>query len=221
MQTDESGYQGQSSELPPRKPACPDQIGAQRRVAARECLVCSTVPVGGSRSPWSLASERKDMNRQSEHAFDRVLSVSMEDLAIILRGMGKAPWAEFLLNPRRLRGSDFLMRWSQGLWSEERLTQAVNSTGKYFALPYGPSGTAPDKDVRAFELYFERLEQAGLGHIKRPDLLVYRIQDKAKVDSAVRQLGGLSELPFTPEADAKMQDLLEHAVVAVECENSL
>jgi len=145
----------------------------------------------------------------------------MEDLAITLRGMGKAPWAEFLLNPRRLRGSDFLMRWSQGVWSEERLTQAVNSTGKYFALPYGPSGTAPDNDVRAFELYFERLDQAGLGNIKRPDLLVYRLQDKAKVDSAVQQLGGLSELPFTPEDHAKMQDLLEHAVVAVECENSL
>jgi hypothetical protein len=76
----------------------------------------------------------------------------MEDIGITLRAMGKAPWADFLLNPRRLRGSDFLMRWSQGVWSEERLTQAVNATGKYFALPYGPSGTAPDNDVRAFEL---------------------------------------------------------------------
>ena len=159
--------------------------------------------------------------RQSEHPFERALSVSMEDIAIVLRGMGKAPWAEFLLNPRRLRGSDFLMRWSQGVWSEERLTQAVNSTGKYFALPYGPSGTAPDDDVRAFELYFERLEKAGLGGIKRPDLLLYRVKDRAKVDSAVRELKGLSELPFTPEDDPRMRDLLEHAVVAVECENSL
>ena len=25
----------------------------------------------------------------------------------------------FLVNPRRLRGSDFLMRWAQGRWSEE------------------------------------------------------------------------------------------------------
>ncbi|MDI6776588.1 MAG: AccI family restriction endonuclease [Syntrophales bacterium] len=159
--------------------------------------------------------------RKSEHPFERALAVSLEDIGIVLRGMGKAPWAEFLLNPRRLRGSDFLMRWSQGVWSEERLTQAVNSSGKYFALPYGPSGTAPDNDVRAFELYFERLENAGLGNIKRPDLLIYRVQDKAKVDSAVKELNGLSELPFTPEDDSKMQDLLEHAVLAVECENSL
>ena len=35
------------------------------------------------------------------------------------------------------------------------------------------------------------------------------------------KLNGLSELPFTPEDDSKMQDLLEHAVLAVECENSL
>jgi hypothetical protein len=161
------------------------------------------------------------MNRHTEHPFEKVLSVSMEDIRLTLRAMGNTPWADFLLNPRRLRGSDFLMRWSQGVWSEERLTQAVNATGKYFALPYGPSGTAPDNDVRAFELYFERLEEAGLGNIKRPDLLIYRVQDRAKVDSAVKGLNGISELPFTTEDDPKMQDLLEHAIMAVECENSL
>lgn len=69
------------------------------------------------------------------------------------------------------------MRWSQGVWSEERLVQAVNQTKQYFALPYGPSGTAPDDDVRAFELYFERLEQAGLNDLKRPDLLIFRSAD--------------------------------------------
>lgn len=113
------------------------------------------------------------------------------------------------------------MRWSQGVWSEERLTQAVNATGKYFALPYGPSGTAPDNDVRAFELYFERLEKAGLGNIKRPDLLIYLTRDKPQVDEVVKNLNGVSELPFTPEDDPRMQDLLRYAVIAVECENSL
>jgi len=161
------------------------------------------------------------MTRHHDHPFERVLSVSMEDIRMTLRAMDNAPWAEFLLNPRRLRGSDFLMRWSQGVWSEERLTQAVNATGRYFALPYGPSGTAPDNDVRAFELYFERLKEAGLGNIKRPDLLIYRASDKVKIDSAVKSLSGISELPFTPEDDPKMQDLLEHAIIAVECENSL
>ncbi len=161
------------------------------------------------------------MARHSEHPFEKVLAVSTEDIRMTLLSMGNAPWAEFLLNPRRLRGSDFLMRWSQGIWSEERLTQAVNATGRYFALPYGPSGTAPDNDVRAFELYFERLEKAGLGNIKRPDLLIYRTRDKARIDSAVKVLNGISELPFTPEDDPNMQVLLEHAIIAVECENSL
>ncbi len=156
-----------------------------------------------------------------EHPFERALAVSKEELAITLRGMDKVPWAEFLLNPRRLRGSDFLMRWSQGAWSEERLTEAVNAAGKYFALPYGPSGTAPDDDVRAFELYFERLDKAGLGGIKRPDLLLFRLSSKDTVDSLIAQLGGLSELPFTAEEDPRMQELLARAVIAVECENSL
>ena len=106
------------------------------------------------------------------HPFERILSVSIEDIEFEFRGHASVAWADYYLNPRRLRGSDFLMRWSQGVWSEERLTQAVNQTDEFTALPYGPSGTAPDDDPRAFELYFERLEKAGLGQIKRPDLLM-------------------------------------------------
>ena len=113
------------------------------------------------------------------------------------------------------------MRWSQGVWSEERLTQAVNDTGRFFALPYGPSGTAPDNDVRAFELYFERLEKAGLGKIKRPDLLIFRSENRAQINAAINQLGGVGELPFISEDDPCMTVLLEKTILAVECENSL
>jgi hypothetical protein len=161
-----------------------------------------------SKTPWN-------------HVFERDLAVHSVDISLTLRRPGTVPWADFLLNPRRLRGSDFLMRWSQGVWSEERLTQAVNATGLYFAMPYGPSGTAPDEDVRAFELYFERLEKAGLGGVKRPDLLIYRFQDKGLVESVAAQAGGLGELPFIPEDDPRMRILLDNAVMAVECENSL
>lgn len=161
------------------------------------------------------------MTTPHEHPFEQFLSVSTEDIRLTLRAMGHTPWADFWLNPRRLRGSDFLMRWSQGVWSEERLTQAVNATGKYFALPYGPSGTAPDNDVRAFELYFERLEAAGLGNIKRPDLLIFEAGERARIDKLVDALHGIAELPFIPEEDQKMQELLAYAVIAVECENSL
>jgi hypothetical protein len=154
------------------------------------------------------------------HPFERALSVTVEDIEFTLRGHSFAPWADFLLNPRRLRGSDFLMRWSQGYWSEERLIEAVAKTGRYYPIPYGPSGIAP-KEVRDFELYFERLEHAGLGQLKRPDVLIFRNEDRQEVSSIIASLGGLTELPFTSEANAEMQRLLELAIVAVECENSL
>ncbi|MFM6847005.1 MAG: AccI family restriction endonuclease [Dolichospermum sp.] len=113
------------------------------------------------------------------HPFEKVLSVSKEKIELELKYINEINWADFWLNPRRLRGSDFLMRWSQGVWSEKRLTDAINQTNQFYAIPYGPSGTAPTNDVRAFELYFERLESAGLGKIKRPDLLIFKIEEKS------------------------------------------
>lgn len=154
-------------------------------------------------------------------AFEDWLSVFVDEIEFALRGHLPLEWSKFLLNPRRLRGSDFLMRWSQGVWSEERLIQAVNETEEFFALPYGPSGTAPDNDVRAFELYFERLDAAGLGKIKRPDLLIFRKSDQAKVQKNVEQIGGILELPFTLEDNRQMRQILSKAIVAIECENSL
>ncbi len=128
--------------------------------------------------------------------FEKILQVCVEDIELRLNGCGALEWSDFLLNPRRLRGSDFLMRWSQGVWSEERLIQAVNDSQEFFAIPYGPSGTAPDDDVRAYELYFERLEAAGLGAIKRPDLLVFKKSDEEVIRRVIRELGGLEELPL-------------------------
>lgn len=157
---------------------------------------------------------------RSRRAFDLALTVSAEELEFDLRQV-PIPWDDHLLNPRRLRGSDFLMRWSQGRWSEDHVIQAVNDTGRYYALPYGPSDTAPDDDIRKFELYFERLEEAGLRDMKRPDILVFRFDDHSRVDTVVQNIGGVGELPFTPEDDPRMQELLSLTIVAVECENSL
>jgi len=153
------------------------------------------------------------------HPFEKALSVSTEDIELELRGVKEISWSEFWLNPRKLRGSDFLMRWSQGVWSEKRLIDATNKTNLFYAIPYGPSGTAPTDDVRAFELYFERLEAAGLGHIKRPDLLVFQISDKPFVDKFIANIGGEEELPVITED--KLQTLIQKAIIAVECENSL
>lgn len=63
------------------------------------------------------------MTPNPAHPFEVALSVSATDIEFQLHGHDSVPWADYLLNPRRLRGSDFLMRWSQGVWSEERLTK--------------------------------------------------------------------------------------------------
>jgi AccI restriction endonuclease len=152
-------------------------------------------------------------------SFEKILSISEEEIEFNLKGFGLVPWGEFLLNPRRLRGSDFLMRWSQGAWSEHCVVKAVNATQEYFAIEYGPSGVAPDNDVRAYELYFERLDKAGLGDIKRPDLLIFDRKNESIVKKLVNDIGGKEELPFTPER--KLEKLISLAIIGVECENSL
>ncbi len=153
------------------------------------------------------------------HSFEKVLSVSIEDIEIQLSGFISVPWSDFLLNPRILRGSDFLMRWSQGLWSEQRLIHTINQTKGFYAIPYGPSSVAPSDDVRAFELYFERLEKAGLGQMKRPDLLIFNKSDQNEINGIVAKIGGEHELPFIPEEN--LSSLLDKSLLAVECENSL
>ena len=158
---------------------------------------------------------------QAHHPFEKALTVCSEGLQDVLHNFPALPWLDFWLNPRRLRGSDFLMRWSQGVWSEHRLIESVNETGSFFAIPYGPSGTAPTGSVREFKLYFERLEAAGLGKVKRPDLLVFSSGDRTKVEGKISTAGGLAELPFIPETDPRIASILADAIVAVECENSL
>lgn len=174
-------------------------------------------------------------------SFDRELSIGIENIEFELRGCGEIPWLEFLLNPRRLRGSDFLMRWSQGLWSEKRITEGINQTSKYFALPYGTSSTAPENDVRKYELYFELLDKAGHGNIKRPDLLIFNIKDKPFVQTKISNIDrkykipfifnensdqqeylvGEQIFPFIHEDDKDVKEILSKAIIAVECENSL
>ena len=171
-------------------------------------------------------------------AYEREIAVSEVDLVFGLQSFGDIPWADYLLNPRRLRGSDFLMRWSQGRWSEDRFREVVEGTRRYFALPYGPSGTAPSNDPRQFELYFEHLAAAGLDSIKRPDLLIFEATRREEVRDVLAAIEQLYPLPFSPssrkeqysgwerlsfvrEEAPEMQHLLRTALLAVECENSL
>ena len=154
-------------------------------------------------------------------AFEQFLSATVEDIELEFTGFSYIPWANFILNPRRLRGSDFLMRWNQGVWSERIVIEAVNNTREFHAIPYGPSSVAPDDDVRAYELYFERLNEAGLSQLKRPDILIFRKSDATEIENLVHALGGEDELPFISESEEAIQRLISKAIIAVECENSL
>lgn len=155
--------------------------------------------------------------------FERMLEVSEAELVLNLAWAGQIPWDDFFLNPRRLRGSDFLMRWSQGRWSEDLLIKAVQETGKCLAIPYGPSSAAPDNDVRESEIYLEKLEKANPSARKRPDLLILPMGAFRRIESSLQKIGGTPpnypNLPFVDERE--LQFLLDEALVAIECENSL
>ncbi len=152
-------------------------------------------------------------------AWERELLVPTVETTLDLRLLPPLVWSSFLLNPRRLRGSDFLMRWQQGVWTEKRFIEALSGVRDFFAIPYGPSSVAPTDDLRAHELYFERLEAAGLGSVKRPDLLIFHERHQNQVPDLLEKAGGVEELPFVPEEE--LRDLVRLAALAVECENSL
>jgi len=180
------------------------------------------------------------------HLFEQALLVSEDELELSFLFVDASPWEQFLLNPRRLRGSDFLMRWSQGKWSEDRLLAAIEDTGEFFAVPYGISSVAPDEDPRASELYFEFLERADAGEIKRPDLLVFPMRVHKEVQDILQDIGALpapasvvsmeeqedalrffqglqpeQRLPFFEESHPLLQSLIHLSLLAVEAENSL
>jgi hypothetical protein len=125
---------------------------------------------------------------------------------------------DFRFNPRRLRGSDFLMRWSQGRWSEEIVIRALNQTRQFGVIPYGPSTIAPE-DPHELELFFETMDtiaQEG----KRPDLLLY---EKTRFHwartSLERRLGNIEKIVETPST--QLRDVIVQAHAALEIENSL
>lgn len=55
--------------------------------------------------------------------------------------------------------------------------------------------------------------------MKRPDLLIFDKSDKDEISEMVADLGGEDELPFIVEKE--LSAILDKAIIAVECENSL
>lgn len=167
---------------------------------------------------WPASRDFGKDGRTINGSFEWILSVPEEETDLLESGYTAIPWLDFILNPRRLRGSDFLMRWSQGRWSEHRIRDAIDQTGRFFSLPYGPSSVAPE-DPREFERYFDRLDNANPEASKRPDLLVFEARHRTVINDFLRKVGGEEELPFIGEDE--LEAILRHAILAIECENSL
>jgi len=126
--------------------------------------------------------------------------------------------SDFIINPRRLRGSDFLMRWSQGRWSEEVVMHTLNQTEQFGVIPYGPSTIAPE-DPKELETFFEKMsiiEQEG----KRPDLLLYDKNTYNWIKNEIdHRLGDLDKIAET--SSSALKDIISKACLAIEVENSL
>lgn len=148
--------------------------------------------------------------------FEHFLQTTEIDLDLFLPDLFAQVLCEFYLNPRYLRGSDFLMRFSQGRWAEDILVRTINATDDFHAVPYGPSSVAPS-DPYEMELYFERLNKASTVG-KRPDLLILSRNDYKDIHPRLEEIG-LADMPFIPEADLAF--LHSRAIIAVEVENSL
>lgn len=159
------------------------------------------------------------MTRREHSSFDsfeRILQTTEVDMDFLLPDTFAQVLCEFYLNPRYLRGSDFLMRFSQGRWAEDIVARTINATDDLRAVPYGPSSVAPS-EPREMESYFERLEKAGTVG-KRPDLLILARDDYDGIRPHLNEIR-IVNLPFTPEAD--LDFLHSRAIIAVEVENSL
>ncbi|MBI1955711.1 MAG: hypothetical protein HYS38_04905, partial [Acidobacteria bacterium] len=84
------------------------------------------------------------MKRFSVDAFEHWLTLLPDEVVFKLPDISDVESDDYYINPRYLRGSDFLMRWSQGRWAEEIIMEAFKHNRHWIAIPFGPSSVAPE-----------------------------------------------------------------------------
>jgi hypothetical protein len=116
--------------------------------------------------------------------------------------------------PPVFRGSDFLMRYEQGQWAENRIIEAIQKSGTYWAFPYGRSGIGPsDKEkIEAYWAAYIKAESTG----KRPDILVIRREDYERLGDPEQNFRDT-----TLATDEELAEYLKVAICGIEAENSL
>jgi len=113
----------------------------------------------------------------------------------------------------QFRGIDFLMRFQQGRWSEDRIIDGINNTSDYRAVPYGISRVYVESGQETKEQYWKKyssIESYG----KRPDIVVFRRDVYDLIKSK------LSEDPTLMTED-EWAPILKQSLCAIEAENSL
>lgn len=155
------------------------------------------------------------MRAVGRQGFGRLFASPAEQSDLRFSGHRPLPWADFRLGSRRLRGGDFLTRWSQKRWAERQVAEAVLRNGRWLPIPFGPNAAASWDDPRSHAAYLERLESAGRGDLARPDLLVAARSEGGEAEGILSEVGGSSELPFLDEDDPRMRRLLDLSVLAV------
>ena len=106
------------------------------------------------------------------------------------------------------------MRYEQGRWSENRIIEAIQNSGAYWAFPYGRSGVGPTDKAKIEEYWAEYIKAESVG--KRPDILVIRRADYDRLGDPEQRLGDT-----TLATDEALSDYLRVAVCGIEAENSL
>jgi len=113
------------------------------------------------------------------------------------------------------RGIDFLINWSMGSWSEDRVLEAINDTGRYIAVRYGISRVGPFS-FEEYAKYYQRLRQRVYLHGKRPDLIVFDLNTYQKLK---QELGSIVDnLMDVPDNEA--DTVVKEALFGVEVEVS-
>jgi len=107
----------------------------------------------------------------------------------------------------------FLSTIAQGMWAEEKLIEAINSTGKLIAVRYGQSRYNGEliSSKEAWKKYIEKVYSQMSIYGKRIDLLVFRKEDIADLDIP-------TDISERYEEDIK--DIVFKAVAGLECHPS-
>lgn len=119
--------------------------------------------------------------------FDTVFASPAEPSDLRFSGHPPLPWADFRLGSRRLRGGDFLTKWSQRKWAERQIAEAVVRSGRFLPIPFGPNAASSGGDPHSHASYLERLESAGRGDLTRPDLLIVPLAEAARRKGSFRR----------------------------------